>query len=266
MWIAFRTVIACLVLAASAWPACMASAAELPCSGFGCSVIGDDTEDRYSGVLLIPSDGYHGAEAVRHEAISCPGCSWKLTPACKQGADGADANCKGSLQTCPPGRTRFDVFRMRPEDPAFRIVGSACLGANTPRTPAELVPDVRDQFIEYVPAAHPSYQPPTGAIVNLPTVFASGQPSSIGRKTFDLGGFEIVLTADARWTWHFDKGVDQTFGVPGGAWPDKSVSYTYGQPGTRQVSVTTTWQGQFMVDGLGPFPVNGPAVSQTSTP
>jgi hypothetical protein len=54
--------------------------------------------------------------------------------------------------------------------------------------------------------------------------------------------------------------------VPGGAWPDKSVSYTYGQPGTRQVSVTTTWQGQFMVDGLGPFPVNGPAVSQTSAP
>ena len=62
------------------------------CQGRVCDVTSNDDSDAYSGVLLIPSDGYHGAEAVRHEAISCPGCSWKLIPACKQGADGADAN------------------------------------------------------------------------------------------------------------------------------------------------------------------------------
>ena len=123
---------------------------------------------------------------------------------------------------------------------------------------------VRSSFVELLPGQQPSFQPPNGGLVNLPTIFAVGQPGSIGPESLSLLGFDIVLTADAGWTWTFEPGVSQAFDVPGGRYPNQDVTYTYEQPGPRSVSVTTTWTGEFTADGLGPFPVAGPPVTQTA--
>ncbi len=166
---------------------------------------------------------------------------------------------------CPAGSIRLAIFLRRPGEAAFQQVGSFCQRPGQPLTPGQLIPDVRDRFIELLPPQSPSYQPATGTLVNLPTVFAAGQPAAIGQKQFDLAGFTIVITASATWLWQFGDGTSGVFDSPGGPYPDMSVSHSYRAAGTPQVVLTTTWDGEFTVDGLGPFPVAGPPVTQ-STP
>jgi hypothetical protein len=120
--------------------------------------------------------------------------------------------------------------------------------------------------VNYLPDASPSFQPVEGGLVNLPTIFAAGEPESIRTEPFDVLGFEVVVTATARWEWTFEPGTTQEFTKPGGAYPDDSVSYTYDGAGARDVSVTTYWTASFTVDGQGPFAVPGPEISKTAGP
>ncbi len=85
-------------------------------------------------------------------------------------------------------------------------------------------------------------------------------------QPFDVLGFAVVVTAKARWQWTFDRGVTQDFAVPGGGYPNTSVSYTYDDAGARQVSLTTYWRAHFTVNGEGPFAVPGPELSKTVGP
>jgi hypothetical protein len=103
-------------------------------------------------------------------------------------------------------------------------------------------------------------------LVNLPTIFAAGEPGSITTESFDVLGFSVVVTATARWEWTFDDGVTQPFTKPGGAYPNDDVAYTYADPGGRRVSVTTYWDASFSVDGDGPFQVPGAEISKTAGP
>jgi hypothetical protein len=109
-------------------------------------------------------------------------------------------------------------------------------------------------------------QPKGGTLIGLPAVFASGQPARLGERTFTLVGFEIVLDGRASWTWDFGDGDGLTTTEPGGSWPDVTISHPYPQSGAYPVSVTSTWDAWFTVDGLGPWPVGGEPVTQTSDP
>lgn len=238
--------------------------AEPPC-GLDCSIDADDDADAIKGAILIPAAGWEGPPGLRSEAATCPGCSWQTAPWCLNAQPGGDVMCLGAASVCPVGSVRFALFLRRPGEPAYDRVGSFCRAPGQPLTPSELVPEVRDRFLEYLPALSPSYQPVGGALVNLPAVFAAGQPGDIGRPTFDLAGFEVVLRAEASWRWDFADGSVGVFDVPGGAYPDTSVSHVYRAPGSPQVTVTTLWDGAFTVDGFGPFPVAGPPVTQTAS-
>ncbi len=125
---------------------------------------------------------------------------------------------------------------------------------------------VRRVVTTYLPDAQPSFQPAEGGIVNLPTIFAAGEPQAMQTKTFDVLGFSVVVSAKARWEWTFDDGVVESFAGPGGSYPDMSVAHTYEGPGARAVSVTTLWRGTFTIDGDGPFPVPGPELAKTVGP
>jgi len=233
--------------------------------GLDCEISSDDREDLIQGSILIPAKGYEGDSGLRQRAAACPGCSWQVSPWCLAAEPGGTITCMGAATSCERGSLRYALFLKRPGDADFRRVGSFCRRPGQPLTPTELVPQVRDRFIEFLPEQRPSYQPSEGALVNLAAVFASGQPTSIGRKTFDLAGFGIELTADAVWQWDFGDGTARPFDVPGGPYPDLGVSHVYRTPGPRAVQVTTVWQGSFTVDGLGPFTVEGPPVTQTAT-
>src|SRR5664280_1841924 len=87
-------------------------------------------------------------------------------------------------------------------------------------------------------APSPSFQPPGGTLVNLPTIFdaGSGPASPAG---FDLAGLHITVTPKPlRWTWTFEPGVTQAATLPGGTYPNKDVTYTYRTTGPRAVTVT----------------------------
>jgi len=191
---------------------------------------------------------------------------WRISPSCRVRDPFNNDLCLGATVGCAVGEVRFDLFLRRPGETDFSLVGSVCLGSGGLTTPEDIAAAVRDRFIEYLPDANPSYQPPDGAIVNLATIFDSGQPKNIGEKSFDLLGFDVVVTAEATWRWRFDVGVEEEFDEPGGKYPDKSVTYTYTTTGTREVTVTTTWGGQFTVDGFGPFEITGPPITQTAPP
>jgi hypothetical protein len=170
--------------------------------------------------------------------------------------------CAGSLLSCPAGSIRVALWLQRPRDPAAAEVGTFCYEPGVALQPAMLVPGVRDRFRRLVPPVRPSAQPPGGSLTNLPVVLTSGQPRTIGRPRFVLGGRTVELEADAAWVWDLGDGDRLATRSPGGRWPDLSVAHAYGRPGRYVTRVTTTWQGRFWVDGAGPFVVTGPEVTQ----
>ncbi len=151
------------------------------------------------------------------------------------------------------------------EGSPWKFISTVCLGpGQRPASVADVGRAVRERVVNLLPDAAPSFQPAQGGLVNLPTIFAAGEPATIETDTFDVLGFDVTVTATARWEWAFDRGVVKGFTSPGGTYPDQSVAHTYEDTGPRQVSVTTYWQASFTVNGDGPFPVPGPELSKTS--
>jgi hypothetical protein len=157
------------------------------------------------------------------------------------------------------------VLLLRPPETTWSVVGSYCV-SGSPLTVDDVGRRLSDVVLERVPPLVPSSQPPGGTVVNLPALFAAGQPARLDTRTFTLVGFTVVLDARATWRWDFGDGTTVVTEEPGGAWPNRAVSHTYARPGPVMVRVTSQWQGWFTVDGLGPFPVGGPPVQQVSDP
>lgn len=197
----------------------------------------------------------------------CPNCRWLISPACVMNAPTEDAMCADAANACGvPGEIRYRVYLRVPPSP-WQLVDTVCLGRDQrPASVADVGEAVRELVVNYLPDASPSFQPAQGGLVNLPTIFAAGEPGTIRTEAFDVLGFEVVVTARARWEWTFERGATEAFTEPGGAYPDRSVSYTYERPGSRDVSVTTYWKASFTVDGEGPFAVPGAEISKTVGP
>jgi hypothetical protein len=234
----------------------------------------DTTADQPSGSVVthggarFPSTDPDGplGRVVAH-TTTCKDCQWAVSPACLDSGPNQDALCAGATVGCPnPGDLRFRVYLRRGDGP-WVLQGTVCLGpTDRPTTVTDIGALVRQRVVSYLPDAHPSFQPRAGGIVNLPTLFASGEDPDLRTPAFDVLGFTVVVTATARWDWTFEPGLSQTFTTPGGGYPDQSVSHTYPGPGERQVSVTTSWRAQFTVNGDGPFAVPGPELTKTAGP
>lgn len=201
-------------------------------------------------------------------AADCETCEWTIAPSCLQGDAGENALCLGATDGCAsPDAVRYRIYFRRDPTSPWELVDTICLGPNQrPASVADVGAAVRERVINLLPDADPTFQPPDGALVNLPTLFAAGEPGRFRTEPFDVLGFEVVVTATARWEWTFERGVTEEFTEPGGPYPDDSVSYTYDRKGTRQVSVTTYWKASFTVNGDGPFAVPGPEISKTAGP
>ena len=237
----------------------------------GCIHTGGDQED---GSVVTTGVNFPGAEPgsdvfkASQKNKACKDCEWSVVPACSvNGPTEAGVLCMGAVATCTdPAQIRYRVY-MRQGGGPWEVQGTVCLGPNDrPPTVADVGQEIRTRVVNYLPDAEPSFQPAQGGIVNLPTVFAAGEPESIRTEPFDVLGFTVVVTAKARWEWAFDDGVIEEFAKPGGAYPDMSVAYTYADPGAREVSVTTFWRAEFTVDGEGPFQVPGAELSKTAGP
>lgn len=241
---------------------------------FECGGEPSTTTDRERGAVVTDGVQFPGVAGdsrlgqATAENADCPECEWTISPSCVERDPGEQAGCLGALGVCSdPGDVRYWVYFRANADEPWRLIDTVCLGPEErPASVADVGELVRERVVTLLPDADPSFQPADGGIVNLPTIFAAGEPKTITTQPFDVLGFEVVVTAKARWEWTFDRGVTEEFDQPGGAYPDDSVTYTYVTTGQRRVSVTTYWTATFTVNGDGPFAVPGPEISKTAGP
>lgn len=272
----FASVSACLLLAVS-----VAGYAATPAVAEGCGpnkIVCPPSEpktggDQENGAVVTEGVQFPGVDPASRlgratsDNAACSNCQWTTTPACLHNGPTEDALCLGATESCAdPAAIRYRVYMRIPPGP-WQLVDTVCLGpGQRPASVADVGEIVRERVVNYLPDAEPSFQPAQGGLVNLPTIFAAGEPASIRTDSFDVLGFEVVVTATARWEWAFDQGVTESFTEPGGPYPDQSVSWTYARPGDRDVTVTTYWKASFTVNGDGPFAVPGPEISKTAGP
>jgi hypothetical protein len=167
---------------------------------------------------------------------------------------------------CPHNSFRFNIYVLVPGKP-WALLGSACLAPPKSSRPVNFAAAARHYFDQMpLPPPRPSFEPPRGAIVNLPTVFAAGGPRELTR-TFDIGGIPVTVVARASsWVWTFDQGVVESFDQPGGRYPDQAVTYTYDTAGTRLVRVVVYWTAKYRVGRYNEWwPVTGAPVPRAGT-
>ncbi len=237
-----------------------------PCTGADCDVVGDPDQAAYVGTggLLLPAASFSGSSDDRTAAATCATCRWALGIMCR--GDSPDSPCSPAAQSCPADQRRYVVLLWRPETPVWTEIGLVCLSPAGPTTVADVAATLHDRVLENVPDLLPTMQPADRTLIQLPTLFASGQPEHLGERTFDLVGFQIVLQGKATWDWDFGDGASVSTQEPGGAWPDTSVAHTFTSAGHFPVEVTSSWEAWFTVDGMGPFRVGGEPVVQVAPP
>jgi hypothetical protein len=247
-----------------------------PAHADGCSSIDRDcietTPDQGAGGVVTEGVQFPGVDRnspIGHataQNATCTDCQWTVSPACLANGPNDDALCMMAVSSCPRPAIMTRVYLRHGTGP-WQLIDTICLGPGQRPTPvADVSEIVRERVVNYLPDAAPSFQPAQGGLVNLPTIFAAGEPASIQTESFDVLGFTVVVTAKARWEWTFDHGVTKPFGKPGGAYPNDDVTYTYSDAGGREVSVTTYWDASFTLDGDGPFQVPGGEISKTAGP
>lgn len=262
-------VVASVVLAMPT-PSFAASSATQSC-GLWCNsapeVSTDSTGLDVSRQVDVPSSATQAVETTYRSR--CSTCRWALVPACELSATqpGSDSQCVHVLGICPTGLVAFRVY-MRPTPTApWQVTGTTCLalGQATSGTPTLNVPASVANYFQHMPLPppNPSFQPAAGAVVNIPTVFNAGNAAP-DASTFNLGGTSVQVSAHpSYWIWTFDSGVSERFSRPGGPYPDTDVTYTYHQPGIRQVTVTAVWTATYSYGGQT-LPVSG-TVSRSAT-
>jgi hypothetical protein len=261
-----------LVLAALLGMPASGSASGGGCPSWDVTCQPTTTGDQASGAVVTTGVQFPGISAdsalgrATAANASCHDCQWTISPACIANGPSDDAMCQAAATACTAPAVRYRVYLRHPGDP-WQLVDTVCLGPDQkPASVADVGQLVRERVVNLLPDAAPSFQPADGGLVNLPTLFAAGQPRTFTTRSFDVLGFTVVVTATAHWDWTFEPGVTQGFDLPGGGYPDTDVSYTYAAPGTRGVVLTTSWDARFTVDGDGPFQVPGPQITKTVGP
>lgn len=104
-----------------------------------------------------------------------------------------------------------------------------------------------DEVRRSLPLAQPGFQPPTGAVVNMPVIFWSGLVTPAQFSLTLLGhSVEINMTARCQWSW--GDGTSLVTASVGAPYPNQSITHTYAKPGRYLVSVLTTWSGTAMLN------------------
>jgi hypothetical protein len=210
---------------------------------------GDDATDSYlaSGSLLLPASV---PIAERRTATDCPGCAWRADFVCRVTTATA---CRGQARMCRPDEGWYRFFVSVNGGP-WRVVGVGCVGPGGPTTPEEVERRVAEVVRASVPPLRPGAQP-RRALVGVPVVLWSGQPRTWRSRVLEVAGHRVRVVARPTWVWQFTDGVWETAAVPGGRWPDTSLTYAFASAGERVVRVTTRWQATYTVNGVGPLPV-----------
>lgn len=233
-----------------------------PAAAGAVDVIGDDEGDRYvgSGGLVLPGTV---SDDTRIRVATCGDCRWRMTEPCA--VDGHAQTCQSVTRGCTAGRQLLRAWISRDAGRTWEDLGLVCIPPSGPVTVADVERETHDEFEQALPPSSIRYQPNRGVLPYLPVVFHSGQPAGIPPVEVELAGVRVVLTPVPRWAWSFGDGGGLSTLSPGSVYPDLGVSHAYRVGGPQSVTVTTTWSATVMIDGLGPFDVQGPVIQQAST-
>jgi len=224
----------------------------------------DPAHDLYvgSGGLLVPAHSWRSGGG-RGEAAGCLGCEWRVSVLCTK-AEFASGKCVRIDLGCPVGEVPVRIWLRHPGGD-WAVVGQACQGGDPPRTVAQVGAEVRDRAEAALPRLRARVQPAAGTLVTVPAVFRTGQPAA-GIRGADLSvlGLDVRLDARVRWLWSYGDGASGWTASPGGVYPDLSVSHAYARAGTVTARVSAVWRGEYVVEGLGPFPVPGDPLVQSA--
>lgn len=111
-------------------------------------------------------------------------------------------------------------------------------------------------------------QPSRGwVLVNLDTIVLT-DPTP---QTFDisvLGTPVEVRATPAGYAWDFGDGSPPLVtNDPGAPWPEPTLTHAYRSPGTRTITLTTQWRGEFRAAGSATWqPIDGVATTSASAP
>ncbi|MDP3972419.1 MAG: hypothetical protein Q8P61_05880 [Candidatus Nanopelagicales bacterium] len=214
-----------------------------------------------TGSVFVPGSGHVGTRP--NDPSGCDGCRWHVVPVCEKNT--SEVPCSGTpWLRCPNDAERYYVLFAASASAALSMVAAPCIGPGSkPVSTAEMGRAVAERINSAPPGLRPTYQPKSGALTQLPTIFRSNQPAEVRRED-SIAGFSTKMVARARWQWFWGDGKTLTTTKPGGRWPDRSVRHTYRTPGTVEVRVRTTWEAQYWVDGAGPFRVDGETLRQNA--
>jgi len=231
-----------------------------PAYGANPDVGGDNSISAYVGTggLLLP-DSFTGSGSTRSSVANCLGCTWRYTIYCMQGAN---SPCKHAVTSCPRGSLRYRVWFGRSAS-SVAVVGSVCWGSSTPVTRRQVENRIDDHVIRYVPALRPGFDPPGGSLTSVPVIFWTSQPTSFRPPNFSLSGHSVSITARPTWRWTWGDGGSTWKSVSGAQYPSRQITHQYRNPGNYSVNVTTVWQAQYTVSGVGTFEVSGEVLRQS---
>jgi hypothetical protein len=213
-----------------------------------------------TGGLLLP-DSFSGPASKKTAVANCLGCTWKYTVYCSHGSD---SPCKHAVTSCPRGTLRYRVwFGTSPE--LLTVIGSVCWGSYTPVTRRNVENRIDDYVIRYLPALSPGFDPPGGSLTSVPVIFWTGQPTVFRPPKFSLSGHTVAITARPSWRWTWGDGKAAWKSVAGAQYPSKQITHQYRSPGTYRVGVTTVWEAEYTVSGLGTFEASGEVIRQSKS-
>jgi hypothetical protein len=106
-------------------------------------------------------------------------------------------------------------------------------------------------------------QPPNRrTLINIPTNFYT-DAAPVVLPTTVLGQPVRVRATPMRFRWTYGDGDGLTTADPGAPYPDLRTAHTYRQPGKHQLSLTTTYSGEYSVAGGAWLPIDGLATVES---
>ncbi len=122
-----------------------------------------------------------------------------------------------------------------------------------------------DRVSQLVPFGSLQTQPPEGAVIGRPVYFWSPTPTSFD-VTIRVSGVPVRLELTPSFEWRYGDGrieTTRTTSLPGAPYPSPLNTFTYYQPGAKEISLITTWSGEFTIAGVK-SPINGKITQRSS--
>jgi PKD repeat protein len=190
------------------------------------------------------------------------------------GTSGSVASGSGSGSTIvtncvPMENNQLRCYSYDPAAPVSAGIMAVTVDAATGPSPAAIAASAATQFRRLpLTSGGIVIQPSRGwTLVNVDTIVLTDPTPAVFDTTI-LGIPVTVRATPTRYSWSFgDDTPPLVTTEPGAEWPDPTVTHAYRTAGTRTITLTTQWSGEFRIAGSPTWqPIAGVATTAESAP